>query len=60
MAGILTGAAVDIVWLAFLSATGLYEIIPGFFISLIVAVFVSLITPEPEAEVVELFDRATK
>ncbi|MBQ6121781.1 MAG: sodium/proline symporter, partial [Clostridia bacterium] len=29
-AGIVVGAAVDILWLSFLSATGIYEIIPGF------------------------------
>ena len=43
VAGIVTGALVDILWLAFLSGTGLYEIIPGFFCGLITTVLVSMI-----------------
>ena len=56
--GIFTGAVVDICWLMYMSHTGVYEIIPGFFAGLIVAVLVSLITPEPSKEVNDLFDRA--
>lgn len=56
--GIFTGAVVDIAWLTYMSNTGVYEIIPGFFAGLIVAVLVSLISPEPSREVEELFDRA--
>ena len=40
--------------------TGVYEIIPGFFAGLLVAVVVSLITPKPSEEVNALFDRALK
>lgn len=58
VAGILTGAIVDICWLAFLSGTGIYEIIPGFIASAVAAVIVSLCTKAPTAEVEELFDRA--
>ena len=58
VAGILVGAVVDMVWLAFLASTGIYEIIPGFAASLIAAVVVSLVTGEPEKEVEELFDKA--
>ena len=58
--GIFTGAVVDILWLMYMSDTGVYEIIPGFFAGLIVAVLVSLITPRPSAEVEELFDRALR
>lgn len=58
VAGIAVGAVVDIVWLAFLSGTGIYEIIPGFFASLIVAIVVSLCSKAPGKEVEELFDRA--
>ena len=57
VAGIVTGAAVDILWLVFLKGLGIYEIIPGFIISLIVAVVVTLITPAPSKEVTEVFDR---
>ena len=57
VAGILTGAAVDILWLAFLKDFGLYEIIPGFLASLIVAVAVSLATKAPSDEVTAVFDQ---
>ena len=57
VAGIVTGAAVDILWLVFLKGLGIYEIIPGFIISLITAVVVTLITPAPSKEVAEVFDR---
>ena len=58
VAGILTGAIVDICWLAFLSSTGIYEILPGFVASLIVAVAVTLMTKKPSEEVEKLFDDA--
>ena len=57
VAGILTGAAVDILWLAFLKDFGLYEIIPGFLASLIVAVVVTLAAKAPDAEVTAIFDQ---
>ena len=58
VAGILVGAVVDIGWLAFLSSTGLYEIIPGTICSLIACVVVSKLGKAPSAEVEELFDKA--
>ncbi len=58
VAGILTGAVVDICWLAFLSSTGIYEILPGSVASLIVAVAVTLVTKKPSEEVEKLFDDA--
>lgn len=57
VAGILTGATVDILWLAFLKDFGLYEIIPGFIASLVVAVVVSLATKAPSKEVTAVFDK---
>ena len=60
VAGIAVGALVDILWLAFLSGTGVYEIIPGFFAGLTAAVAVSLCSPAPEREVEELFERASQ
>lgn len=60
VAGIVAGSLVDILWLAFLSGTGIYEIIPGFAAGLIAAVVVSLCSPAPSKEVAELFDRASK
>ena len=58
VAGIVVGAVVDIGWLAFLSGTGIYEIIPGFIASLIAAIVVSLCSPKPSKEVEELYERA--
>ncbi len=58
VAGILAGALVDMGWLAFLSSTGIYKIIPGFAAGLLAAVAVSLLTEEPSKDVEELFDKA--
>jgi len=58
VAGIVTGAAVDIAWLLFLSSTGVYEILPGFVAGAIVAVIVTLVTKAPSAEVCAIYDRA--
>lgn len=58
VAGIVTGAAVDILWLIFLNDSGIYEIIPGFFASLIVAIIVTLATKAPSDEVTAIFDKA--
>ena len=57
MAGIITGAAVDILWLIFLSGTGVYEIVPGFICSLIAAIAVTSATKEPSEEVLDLFNK---
>ncbi|MBQ7971135.1 MAG: sodium/proline symporter PutP [Clostridia bacterium] len=57
VAGILAGAAVDILWLAFLSGLGIYEIIPGFIVGGIAAVVVTLLTPAPSEDVVAVFDK---
>lgn len=60
VAGILTGAVVDILWLIFLSSsTGIYEIIPGFFACAVASVLVSLIDKAPSSEVMEIYSRAT-
>ena len=58
VSGIVVGAAVDALWLAFLSSTGVYEIIPGAIAGLIVAVVVSKCSKAPTAEVEALFDKA--
>ena len=60
VAGIVTGAAVDILWLVFLKDLGLYEIIPGFIASAVVAVVVALLTKAPEEEVTAIFDKVAK
>lgn len=59
IAGIVTGFVVDALWYVFLSSsTGLYEIIPGFIASLIVAIVVSKMDKEPSKEIEELFEKA--
>lgn len=58
VAGIIAGAAVDILWLAFLSGTGIYEILPGAVAGLIAAVVASLCSKAPAEDVEELFDAA--
>ena len=58
VAGILVGGIVDIGWLAFFSATGIYELAPGFIAGLIAAVVVALLTKAPGKDVKELFDQA--
>ncbi len=55
--GIVAGAAADILWLIFLGSTGVYEIVPGFILGLVVAVAVSLIVKAPGKDVIALFDR---
>ena len=57
VAGIVVGAGTDILWLAFLSSTGVYEIVPGFLLGLAAAVFVSLLSKAPGVEVGRMFDR---
>ncbi len=67
IAGIVTGALVDILWLFLpviggqpLSAvTGVYEIVPGFILGAIMAVVVTLLTKAPSAEVNAIFEKAT-
>lgn len=60
VAGIAVGAAVDILWLALLKSTGVYEILPGFVCGLLAAVLVSLASKAPAEDVTALFDRASK
>ncbi len=67
VAGILTGAVVDMAWLwlpvsgglTLTAITGVYEIIPGFIIGAIAAVIVTLIDKKPSDEVVAIYERAT-
>ena len=59
VAGVTAGAACDVLWLAFMSGTGIYEIIPGFIAGFVTAVAVTLMDKAPDREVEEIFDRAT-
>ncbi len=58
IAGIVVGAAVDILWLLFCGKIGLYEIIPGFLAGTIAAIIIALLTPAPNAEALAKFDEA--
>ncbi len=58
VAGIVTGALADVLWLAFLGSFGLYEIIPGFFAGLIAAVVGTLLDREPPQEVADMLEKA--
>ena len=56
--GILVGAVTVIVWKNTMGDTGIYEIIPGFILSFVSIVVVSLLGKEPEKDVVERFEQA--
>ena len=68
VAGIIAGAVADIFWLlcftdtimpAAIKSTGVYEIVPGFIVGLIVAFVVTVITKAPGKEVEDIYARAT-
>ncbi len=57
LAGIIVGAAADIIWLIFYTkSTGLYEILPGFVFGMLAAMVVSLFTKEPSPEVEAIYE----
>ena len=60
LAGVISGALVDVLWLAFLSgSTGIYELIPGFAVSMVVSIVATLCDQKPTAEITAIFDAAT-
>ena len=60
IAGILSGAIVDIVWFIKLSAlTGVYELLPAFIVGFVFSVVVSLLDKKPSAEIEKIFEIAT-
>ncbi|MBP5242336.1 MAG: hypothetical protein J6Z36_01430, partial [Clostridia bacterium] len=67
VAGVITGFVVSILWMTLFNFeyygftslvynTNLFELLPGFLISLLMAVLISLFTEEPEEAVTKLFD----
>ena len=58
IAGIVVGALVDVLWLVFMSATGVYEILPGFICGFVAAMVVSLIDKKPSDEVNAIYEKA--
>lgn len=70
LAGVIAGAVTDIVWLVLFSgvsgvfnpvvtALGIYELIPGFIVSMAACVIVTLTDKAPAKEVTDIFDAAT-
>ena len=55
--GIVAGAFADILWLAFLSDLGIYELFPGFVIGLIACVIGSVLTNKNNAKAEEVFEK---
>ena len=62
VAGIIAGGASVIIWenVPVLSGTGIYSLLPAFFIAMAAVVIVSLITKVDKEKVDELFDKAKK
>ncbi|MFE6967706.1 sodium/proline symporter PutP [Isoptericola sp. NPDC057653] len=58
LSGMVAGAVVAFAWGRSSLADTLYEIVPGFAVGLLVAVVVSLVTPRPDAAVLDEFDAA--
>ena len=60
LGSIITGSPVVIIWKNMFVYTGLYEIIPGFFLSAFVIFIISYFGQDPLPEVVKEFERAMK
>ena len=58
VAGIITGGASVVLWETFLSGTGIYSLLPAFFLALAAVVIVSLCTKVDKDKVDDLFLRA--
>ena len=61
VAGVVSGFVVDLGWLltGLTAFTGIFEIVPGFIASFIIAVIVAKCTAAPNAKAVEIFDKGT-
>ena len=64
MAGLVAGSAMIFIWKFAVRPLGgafdIYELLPAFLVALAAIVVVSLITPEPEADVVKAFEEYDK
>lgn len=56
--GMIVGAAVVILWKNIFTHTGLYEIVPGFILSLISIIIVSLLDKAPAQDITDRFEKA--
>ena len=61
LAGMITGGAMIFIWKFVVRPMGgildIYELLPAFLISALMIVIVSLITPAPEKEITDVFDK---
>ena len=61
LAGMIGGGAMVFVWKYLVKPLGglfsIYELLPAFLFGLLLCVVVSLVTPAPQAEVAEAFDK---
>ena len=61
VAGVVSGFVIDLIWLFKLTpVTGVYEIVPGFICSLIIAVLVSKASGKPSEGALAVYDTAMK
>lgn len=60
LSGMITGAVTVVLWKEFGLGDVLYEIIPGFAVSVLMIYVVSLITAAPSSKVVEQFDEVKR
>ncbi len=60
LVGMIVGALTVIIWKNTMSSYGLYEIVPGFILSFISIIVVSLMDKAPSEEVVERFEKSEK
>ena len=59
IAAMFTGFLTVVLWNTFLAAsTGIYELLPAFFLALIAGIIISLVTKAPEQEIIDKFDEA--
>ncbi|MDD4320564.1 MAG: sodium:proline symporter, partial [Acidaminococcaceae bacterium] len=58
LAGVIVGGITVLLWKNYMSFTGLYEIVPGFFLSAIAIYVFSIIGKKPSREVTAKFDEA--
>ena len=64
LAGMISGGIMIFVWKFLVKPIGgvfgIYELFPGFIVSLIFIVVVSLLTPAPEDKIIEDFEKASE
>ena len=61
VAGVISGFVIDLGWLltGMTASTGIFEIVPGFFGSLVVAIIVAKLTSAPNEKAVAIFEQVT-